>query len=220
MNIYSILSVLLSKDIVTIGCISDVSVDKTFVNNVLVGDANIVISSLGNAIKTENGFPDVAAAQECLATAAIGLKGNLSEEGVAQFQSTTTACLAKLQEDTENTISKLVGLGYDPCKSKIELSSNVQFTSRPIIVKVSINERNGTSLVSSLTEKASSNIASRIKPFLEYDKGSITNFVYDGYQTFAASLTSKKPVKGTISVSFDDQVFCTNTLPESLDEPS
>ena len=214
------LPVLVSKDLITLGCLPDIATDRTFVNNVLVGDANITLQSLNNFIKIENGFPDPAGAQACLTTALSGLRGNLTIAGAAQFQATALICLAKLKADTEKAIGGLVGLGFDPCKSKVTLNPTTQFTSRPIEILVDLNERNGTSLTLNLSPTIAADIATRLKAYINTKSVSVTNFTYDGYQLFKAELSSTKPVSNILSASFDDQIFCTNILPSDITLPA
>lgn len=213
------LPVLVSKDLVTIGCIPDIAIDRTFVNNALVGQANMTSMQVVELMKEENGFPSPMKAQECLTTALSGLRGNLTVVGVAQFQAITSACLAKLKEDTENALGGLIGLGFDPCSSNFTLSPSVQFTSRPITIEVNLNERNGTSITSNLSPNIATNIAQRLKAHIDSNKGDVSPFTYDGYQVFTAFLSSEAPVIGKMSVSFDDQIFCTNTIPSDIDVP-
>lgn len=211
---------LFSKDIITAGCMPDIAMDRAFVNNVLIGDTNVAVASAKEIMKEENGFPSPAAAQECLSVALAGLRGNLTPAGVAQFQATALACLNKMKADTENAIGSLIGLGFDPCNSNFTIEPAIQFTTRPIIVTANINEKNATPITTNLSPILASGIASRLKSYIGPNKGKITNFVYDGYQAFTASLTSKVPVTGQISVSFDDQMFCTNTMTEDDAAPT
>jgi hypothetical protein len=208
--------VLFGKELITAGCVPEFAIERTFVNTVLVGSANVTLQSVNKLLNSDN-FPNPAQAQECLSTALSGLRGNLTPEGAATFQATALVCLAKLQSDTEQALGDLIGLGFDPCKSKFELTPATQFTTRAIDVKISLNERNGTSITNGLSEAIAENISARIVPHISF--GNITNFAYDGYQYFNASITSKTSGSGIITVSFDDQLFCTNTIPSNIDEP-
>lgn len=208
--------ILLSKDIITSGCIPDLSIDRIFIANVIVGDAAVKLPQLSNALKVENGFPDPNATQECLSTAISALRNNLTVLGVAQFQAVTTVCLNKLKDDTNKSLGVMVGLGFDPCKSSFTIEPQKQFTSKSIKVSVDIKERNGYSIASNLVSDVSTDISHRIKPYNTF--GDITSFNYDGYSMFTADITSKVPGKGQLMISFDDNIFCTNTLPTNIDE--
>lgn len=213
------LPILLSKNLVTSGCMPDLNVDKTFVNTNFVGPANFTTAAVNDLLKPSGGggsFPNPGATQEELATALSALRSNLTTAGVAQFETAALASLAKLKEDTENAIGGLIGLGFDPCKSSFTLEPTLQFVSRPITIKVDLNERNGTSLTLNLPTRIANNIATRIKAHV--DDVEVSKFEYDGYQQFTALLSSKDPIIGPVSISFDDQILCTNTIPENIDE--
>lgn len=210
--------VLLSKDLITLGCIPDLAEARAFVSNVVTGDAGLKLALLGDALKESNGFPNPNKAQECLSTAISGLRSNFTIEGVAQFQATAIICLEKLKDDTNKALGTMVSLGFDPCKSTFTLEPKMQFTSKPILVNVDIKERNSYPITSNLVPEVSTNIAARIKPYSTF--GNITNFTYDGYQSFTAEITSKIPGNGTLMISFDDNIFCTDDMPSNIDLPA
>jgi hypothetical protein len=209
-------AVLLGKNIVTAGCLPDFAIDRTFVGNVYAGDAALKLASLNDIMKKENGFPDPNATQECLTAAVSRLRSHLTAIGVAEFQATCTTCLQKLKDDTNKALGAMVGLGFDACKSSFNVEPSMQFTTKPIKISVNINERNGYPITSSLTPEIAEDISRRIKAHSTF--GEVTNFMYDGYQVFTAELTSKTPGKGQMMISFDDNIFCTNTLPSDMDQ--
>lgn len=208
--------VLWSKDIITIGCLPEVSLEKGFVNGAIAGDFGTKLAELSAAMLVENGFPDPNAAQECLTTAVAGLRGNLTIAGAAQFQTTALACLSKLEDDTNNSLGKMVELGFDACSSEFSLEPQKQFTSQPIQITVDLKERNGHNIASGLSATVASNLADKIKAYATF--GEVSHFVYDGYTSFNADITSDVPGSGELMISFDDNIFCTNTLPDSIDE--
>lgn len=212
------LDVLFSKGLITSGCLPDIDEERTFVNEVLVGPINVTLAEVNDLLKEENGFPSPSNAQQCLTTALAGFRNNLTVLGAATFQATSVTCLNKLKSDTERALGNLVGLGFDPCKSTFTVTPPIQFTSRTIEVKVNLNERNGTSITSNLSTAVAENIAARIKSHMTVGKGKITNFTYDGYQIFTALISSDTAVDGRISITFDDQALCTNTMPTNVDE--
>lgn len=201
---------LISKNLITLGCIPEVALNRSFINNVFAGDVSLKTQLLNNIVNGPN-FPDPAAAQQCLTTALSTLKSNLTANGVADFQAMANICLQKLKDDANNALGQLVGVGFDPCKSSFTATPTVQFTSKPILVTANINERNGLSLTTGLSNTVATDLASRLKAHITF--GEISNFTYDGYQFFTANLTSKDPGDGQIMVSFDNNIFCTNTIP-------
>lgn len=200
--------ILMSKNLITLGCIPEVAFNKNFVNNALIGDIALKTKMLKDLVNGTN-FPNPNDTQQCLSTALSALRVNLTPEGVAEFQATTTLCLQKLKDDTTSSLDSLIGLGFDPCKSSFTITPKSQFTSKPITVKVSLNENNGISLISGIPADVASSMAKKIKGHISF--GDISNFVYDGVQFFTADLTSTTTGSGQIMVSFDNNIFCTNT---------
>lgn len=205
---------LLATNLVTLGCAPAIALNRTFVNNVFTGDVALKTQLLRNLLNSPS-FTNPGAAQQCLATAVATLRSNMTLKGVADFQATTTLCLQKIKDDTNAALGDLVGIGFDPCKSSFTAEPKIQFTTKPILVSVFLNERNGLSLTTGLSEEVATNLAARITPHITF--GEIGNFTYDGYQAFVAPLTSEVPGTGSIMISFDNNTLCTNTLPESGD---
>ena len=208
---------LLNKQLVTLGCEPSVTLNKSFINNVFAGDIGIKTALL-NQLLNDN-FPDPNATLACLSTAVDGLRTNMTVEGVAQFQAVTTVCLDKLKTDTNNSLGSLIGIGFDPCKSTYTVDPTLQFTSLPIKVKVNINDRNGLLLTSGLSADVAKLTGDKIKAHATF--GKVSNFSYDGYGIFEGTINSELPGKGQLMISYDNNIFCTNTIPEDIDiDPS
>jgi len=201
------MATLLSKELVTAGCMPDLSLAKGFINNALAGDVALKTQLLKDVFNEPN-FPNPDATQQCLSTALSALRANLTPQGVAEFQTTALLCLQKLRDDTTGALSSIIGIGNDPCKSSFKAVPQTQFTSKPIVVKVDINENNGISLTNGIPADIAANLADRIKGHITF--GDISNFTYDGYQSFTANLTSKDAGAGQLMISFDNNTFCTN----------
>lgn len=204
--------VLQSKQIVVLACEPSFDIDKDFINNIIAGDMGIKLALVNNLF--ENNFPDPLAAIECLQTAVDGLKTNLTVEGVAVFQATTTACLERLQDNTTSALGDLFGIAVDPCQSTFTLSPSLQFTTKPIIVSVTLNDKNKTSLNENLPDDVAATVASKLKGHATV--GIVGGFTYANNQ-FTAELTSDLPGKGELMVSYDNNIFCTNNIPEDID---
>ncbi len=210
---------LLQKNLVTLGCVPSIALNRAFLNNIFAGDIGVKTKLLGDLLNGRGGpFPDPGACQECLTNAVNNLRVNMTAAGVAQFQAATDVCLKKLQDDTNSALGSMVGIGFDPCKSTFKVEPTTQFTTQPIVITVDLNERNGLSLTRGLSAEVGTNLAARLKAHVTF--GKTDNFVYDGYQSFTSNLTSDTAGTGTISVSFDNQIFCTNTFPPVTNPPS
>lgn len=218
-------SVLLGKDLITAGCVPDISMAKAFINNAFAGDVGLktvllqdLLNNKSNAVPATatssdvpntNIFPDTNTAQQCLATAISALRTNITTDGVAQFQATTTLCLQKLKDDTNSAIQSMIGLGFDPCKSLFTASPQVQFTSKPIIVSVNLNENNGLPLTTGISSDIANNLATRLSAHITF--GNISKFLYDGNSSFTAELTSNTAGSGEVMISFDNNILCNNS---------
>ena len=212
------MNTLLSKDIVTLGCEPSIAENKTFINEVFAGDAALKLGILGGLINGSS-FPNTDEAQQCLTIALDALRENLTVQGVLDFQTTSLLCLSKLQDDTTNSLGELIGLGFDACSSTFTAgessTSIVQFTSKAIPIAVDLKERNGISLGTGIPTEIGDDLAKRIKAHITF--GNVSNFAFDGYQFFTADLTSDKPGIGELMISFDNNIFCTNTIPADND---
>lgn len=199
--------ILLSKSLITLGCVPSVGFDRTFINTTFGNNINFAL--LNGLI-----FPDIAGAQLCMAAAVSGLQNNVSDEGLATFQSTVNACLSNLRSQAGSMIGSLVNIGFDANKSSFTITPKTQFTTQPIKVSVLLNEVNGLSLISGLASDVASTIADGIKATITF--GEINNFAYDGYGAFIADLTSKIAGTGTIKVSYQNQTISTVVIPTDL----
>jgi len=206
------LPVLLQKNLVNMKCMPAIALNSGFLNNVMFSQVTFQSAALSDQVNGRNGriFPDTAAAQQCLTTAISNLRSNMTVQGVADFQTTCTVCLNKLQDDTKDAIFGLIGIGFNPCESTFSLSPTTQFTTQPIVVTVNLNENNGLPITNGIPSDVAANVAKNIKATPTV--GTITPFIYDGYQAFTANLTSTEPGQGQIIVAFQNQVLCTNTL--------
>jgi hypothetical protein len=203
---------LIQRNLVTLGCSPDVAFSKGFISNIFASDIALKTQLLGDLVNNRNGntFPDPNGAQQCMLAAIAALRSNMTAEGVAIFEATTSLCLGKLRDDTNGALNNLIGIGIDPCSSTFSITPSVQFTSEPVVVSVSINERNSLPLTNGLPPSVAANIAARLSAHASF--GNVSDFAYDGYQAFTAQLTSPTPGSGQISLSFDNNIFCSNTF--------
>jgi len=203
---------LLSKNIVTLGCVPSIATNRAFINEIFAGDIGFKTKALSDLVNSD-GFPNPGEAQECMSAASDALRSNFTVEGVAVFQATTLACLDKLKGDIYGALKSMVSIGCEPCKSKISTNLKTQFTSKGIKVIVDLNERNGAALTGGFPQEVGDEIAKGIKGHVSF--GEISNFTYDGYQSFTADITSILPGSGTLMVSFENNTLCDNKFPET-----
>ena len=201
---------LVGFNIITASCITEVAETKDAINIILGSDIALKTAELGDLVNSRNGniFPDPIGAQQCLETALSALRVNMTNQGVAEFQATATLCLQKLKDDTSSALASMINLGCDPCKSKFVVDPKKQFTTKPIIVSVDLKERNSQPITTGLPSDIAKTIADKIKAYPTF--GQVSRFEYDGYASFKANLTSDGSGTGSMMVSFNDNILCTN----------
>lgn len=200
---------LLSKNLITSGCLSELAKNKDFINTVIAGDIGLKLA-LVNSIA----LPDTAAAETCIINAADQLASNVTEEGAAEFQSTVLLCLDKLKSETLGAIKEFIKTGFDPCKSTFTISPRLQFTTQPIKINVILKDSNGLNLASNIPTDLAAELALKIKAHVTI--GEVAEFIYDGAEAFVAEWTSKDQGNGEVMISFENQIFCTNNIPDDL----
>jgi len=202
--------VLLQKGLITVGCLPEVNLNKTFINNIYGGNVGLNFTLLNNLLNSGT-FPDTAAAQQCLTTALTNLQNNVSAQAVADFQAMTTVCLNTLGDNAITSMNTLVGIGFDPYKSTFTITPIVQFTTQSILISVSLNENSGQSMTTNLPASISQGIAERITAISTF--GDVSLFSYDGYQQFTGQITSPAAGAGTIQIKFDNKIISVVNIP-------
>ena len=209
-------NVLLNNNLITAGCIPIFSLNKGYVASIFGNRVALGTAELAALINGDT-FPDTAKTQEELTNSIAEFSNNVTLEGANKLQTDMLASLDKLKNNSLDTLKSLIGLGFDPSKSNFEVDTKVQFTSRPIKVSVNIKEINGILLTTNLPPEVTNDLASKIKGNLNF--GTLSNFTYDGYQSFVAELTSTIPGGGTLTVSFDNQTLSQDNIPADINLP-
>jgi len=203
------ITALLNKNLITASCSPELSFAKTFVNNAFAADISLKLQ-IANSIP----LPDTNGAADCLIASVDTLRNNISLDGLAEFASTSNLCLSKLENECVTALCELITVGFDPCKSSFTISPSVQFTTQLIKITVSIKDRNGANLTSGLSSDVADCLISKLKAHTTF--GEVSKFTYDGVNAFNANITSSNPGKGTLMISFDNNIFCTNNIPADI----
>ena len=206
--------VLLNKNLITTGCFPDFAKNKQFINIAFASGVAVKTEQLNGLLNSPK-FPDTAKTQDELAAAIAAFSTNVSSEGAIQMQDAMLASLDNLKNNALDSLKDLITFGFDASKSDFTLEPKIQFTSKPIKVSVNLKESNGISLTSGLPLSIVEDLASKIKA--EPTFGSIGKFVYDGYQSFVADLTSTQTGSGQMTMYFDNQLFIINNIPDNID---
>ena len=192
--------ILMGNALITAGCVPSVAAARNFINTTFGSTAHFAQL---NALQ----FPSPATAQACLASALADLQSNINTEQVATFQAATTACLNQLNNECTAAATSLIGIGFDPYTSSFTVTPSVQFTSLTIDVQVSLVETTGQLLTSGMPASMGPTIAAGITPTITF--GTISDFVFDGYQYFNAQISSTAAGSGTIQIAYDGQTIST-----------
>jgi len=203
--------------LITIGCFPDVAADKDTVNSVFAGPITGNAADLLGVIGDPNSFPDMAALSECVMASINKFRTNVSTAGAAIFQSEIVSCLEDTLAICKNGFGQLVKIGFDPYKSKFELDPTLQFTTKPIKVKVDLNDVNGLPLCQGIETDIAEGIAADIIADITF--GTMSKFTYDGVQSFTGDLTSTTAGKGKMKIEYAGKIIGTATVPTDLTQP-
>lgn len=186
-------------NVTTFGCMPQVSFEKNLLNNYIVAEG---ISPVADKLPA---LPDIDKAYKCLTAAIADFRKDISSAGAAIFQAKALSCLDVLKTETLTTLTAAVIAASSQFKSDYTLDTDIQFTTRSIIVSVFLRDASGTLITTGLPESSATEISKKLSA--EVSLGSISDFTYDGYSTFTAELTSSKPGDGTITVLFNSKVL-------------
>lgn len=206
--------ILFGENLITLGCVPDVAIDKNFINTTIGAQFNINGTKLGNV---SNLLPDITATQNCVIGAITTFRQNLSVDSANAFQTNILNCLNGLSQQTSTALTAATAAGFDQYKSSFSVNPSIQFTTLPIEVSVSINESSGQLITSNLPASVASQLASQLSANITL--GSISPFTYDGYNFFVANITSSIPGNGNVQVAFDNNFISTLSNPTSIDQP-
>lgn len=187
---------LMEQGLITLGCVPDVSVEAALVNTSI--DIRPVIDIIGE-------LPNLGGTFDCLTASIAKFRADVSPQNGEIFKAEMTACLEDLKNQTLDVYKKAILAGASQFTSTIELTPDVQFISQSIKVKIILKDSNGTNISFNVPVDAAGEIASKIKGFTSL--GTISAFVFNGTDGFEADLTSTNPGQGTLSVSFNEQLF-------------
>lgn len=205
---------LYKKQLVSAGCQEDLALDKNIINGAYAGDVAVMTEEIKGIMDSDN-FPDPQAVSDGLSAALDAFRADMTESGANDFVNTSNAILGKMKDDTNLALVSISSAGISPCDSNIIISTPIQFTTKPIIITVSLNERNGSPLVKGFPAETAKKIANKIIGYTTF--GNISRFEYDNSSSFIANLTSNEAGAGILTVSFDNQFLCINTIPQDLD---
>lgn len=204
---------LMGYQLITAGCIPDIRVEKAVFNAVLASeDVRAVFLKLqptpaGKKVPSVGVLPNVQGAQDCVINALSDFRKDVTLETAAIFQANVETCLGDLRDQTLAAICGAIIAAVSQFKSTATLSTDIEFTTRPITVNVLLKDPVGTNVGLNIPPTCVPEVEARLKG--EVTLGEISKFTYDGASSFNAFITSKEPGHGKLNVLFDGKVFST-----------
>lgn len=204
---------LMSYSLITAGCMPNLAIEKGIFNNILIAeDVRAVVDKLGprtagEVVPSIGMLPNVAGTQNCVIDALTEFRKNVSITNAALFQASAVTCLNDLRNQTQSLICEAIIAAVSQFKSTMSLDADVQFTSRPIVVSVSLKDAGGTNIGLNIPANCVPEVENKLNGEVTF--GKISSFKYDGHALFNADVTSDISGTGTVSVLFDNKIFNT-----------
>lgn len=193
---------LIGYGLITMGCHPDLAVERFIANERIgAGGFSSIAASLPPVSPNGNILPDVNSAQLCLSNAMAKLRANVSAESVAEFQAEINACLTQLKDETKASYCNILQAAVSIYESTITNNVDVEFVTRTIKTSVKLYDPNGTLISANISSDCLPTIQNLIKGTVTF--GSITDFIYDGKDTFIAEISSTRAGTGEVSVSYN-----------------
>lgn len=209
--------ILLKEALITLGCIPEVEIETTI--------ANLTIPSFDTILNRIGPLPDIGTvgatgsatppgigtglpgsvsgtgALGCLSQALAKFRSNVSADAAAVFQQEVIDCLNDLKDQAIDTHTTAVTAGTSVFNTTVTLEPEIQFTGQPITLSVQLRDFNGVIISARTPEESRTQIAQLIEANITF--GQITNFTFDGYQSFVATITSDIAGSGEVTLTFD-----------------
>lgn len=201
----------------TVGCIPEVNVEKAVQNAILAAEGlDPVIDRLpptpaGVSLpSTGNFLPNIDGATQCVTNALNTFRTDVSAVKAAEFQATVETCLGDLRNQTLSTLCAALIAAVSQYKSSVTLDTDVQFTTRPIQVSVTLKDPTGSNLGLGIPQSCGDQMAALLTG--EASFGQISEFSYDAASSlFLASLTADEAGDGVLTLTFNEKVLSTVT---------
>lgn len=201
---------LMSYQLITVGCLPEVRVEKAVFNSVITSeDVRAVLLKLspvpdGEKVASGGILPNVEGAQNCLMNSLEEFRKNVTLESAAQLKANMEVCLNDLKDQTLAALCGALSVGASQFKSEVSLSTDIEFITRTIEVRVVLKDPVGTNISLNIPEECAGKLAEKLRG--EVTLGELSGFSYDG-EGFVATLSSSLAGNGVLSISFDNKVF-------------
>jgi hypothetical protein len=193
--------VLVGKQLITSMCVPELDVEAA-VFNAEYNDQRSVLEKLGDLpdIGTLNGDRTGGTGTlGCLAEALTKFRAQVNEETANTFQEEAVACLTDLLEESQDFFCRAVSEVADRFASEVAIEPDIQWIGSEIQVTATLRDKTGTQVGVGVDDEF---LVACLEDILsaEVTLGEISDFVYDGYGQFIATITSEKAGEGELSV--------------------
>lgn len=201
--------------LITLGCIPSVAIESETFNSTY--DITPVIDRMGplpNIGSLSNGagapggvISDIGGTQQgtgalgCLETALAKFRSNITAQTAADFQAEVETCLNNLRDETVETYKNAVIAGTNQFTSTVTINPELQFVGEPIQVKVVLRDFGGNIISFNVLEEVREEIAEKLDAEVTF--GKVSDFTFDGYNSFVADIDSVNAGSGEVTVTFE-----------------
>jgi hypothetical protein len=212
--------VLIDRKLITLMCQPDLAIESA-VFNAEFNDLRSVFDKVGELPNIGTLNPDRKSGTGTVGTIAAALekfRSAINEESAKEFQNTTVTALNDLRNDCTDFYCRAATAAADRFNSDFEISTDLQFVKKDIDVTIRLKDKSGTLLTAGITAEIAnclSGIVTAIPTF-----GKISEFVFDGYNNFIATLTSETAGKGELTAYIKEESISKVINRESINEQS
>jgi len=141
----------------------------------------------------------------CMARALTKFRRDINIETTAVFQQEIIQCLEDLLDESKEFYCQAAVFAVDRFGSDFTIDPTEQFVGLPISVTVVPKDKSGTPVFDRVDPELVACVADALKARATF--GEVSDFVYDGYSSFIAELTSDAAGTGEIRAFIDEEVF-------------
>lgn len=208
---------LAGHNLITVGCFPEVSLEKAAINAFI--EAEGVEAVINRLPDLANFADDVLEAQQCAQNSINKFRGDINSSTADTFQTEISACINDLIQKTTDLYCNAFLDGVSIFKSEFTLDENLQFTTRPIVVNVTLKDSGGTDIMNDIPEDCLDDITDKLKG--EATFGTLSEFEYDrDNAVFVAEITADSEGAGELKILFDNEVFSTLVEGVEFETPS
>jgi hypothetical protein len=211
---------LAGHSLITAGCQPTVSIERAVQNARINADGIDAVFDVlddapdGELVPSIGKLPNVIGAQQCVQTALDEFRTNITIATAAKFQATMETCLNDLADQTTAVFCDAFIAAVSQFASTFSIDTDVQFTTRPIIITAVLRDAGGTNIATNVPEGCLDNILDKLVAQVTF--GTAARFEYDQPNAqFTSELTSDTAGAGEVQIIFDGNVF--STLNQNLD---